>query len=148
MHFANPLKIDCPACGARVLESVEWLLEEGRTCPTCHGSFAGLQDSIRMTIANQNDFTGGVFSVVELENRWAVEIPDEAVARLFSVDAIADFIFDAVVAKGLRPQRWEVLESIYQAARNALGASHLQLDSDVFVALRRQLKSAPVPPVA
>ena len=137
MVFKNPMDIRCHECGGHFQESFDWFMEDGRRCPKCGASFAPEQEKIRSRIQEQADFLSGVEFIIEIEDRWQIELPDEEILRLRTAESICRFIGDACRSKHRHLDMEAVRTGVYQFAANKLFISNVEAKTDLFAPLRR-----------
>ena len=137
MLFKNPLDIRCKQCGEHFSESIDWLMQDGRQCPKCGTSFAPDQERIRSMVQDHADFITGVEFIIEIEDRWQIELPDEQVLHLRTAESICKFIVDACKRKDRRLDLETVRAGVYHFAAEKLRVAHVEPETDLFAPLRR-----------
>ena len=137
MKFRDPLDIACSACGRHVHESIEWLMQAGRTCPGCGASFASNQQWVRSRTQDWDDFVQGTEFILEIETRWRITLSDDDARRLTDAESICEYVIGSLKANRRIPDPRDVRASVYAAAAR-LGVNP-RPDTDLLGPFRRSL---------
>jgi hypothetical protein len=140
MKFREPLEITRPNCRRRVsFETAKSFLGQDWQCLECGARLAPLQESIRASIRDFDDFVRGATFIVRIENRWKFELSDNDARLLTSGQSIRDFVVGSLNARGVDGSSDVVWEEVRQMAAEALVVPVVTLDIDLLGPFRRSL---------
>lgn len=119
-----------------------------RICVKCGASLPSIPAHIQAEIDSLNDLVASCNFMIEIEDRFGVEISDEAVKYLRDANAICSFILNGLPIQLGRPTRQDILTALREAAEKHLGIKDSSPRSDLLERFRNNLdepKTAHVP---
>ncbi|HEY8749471.1 MAG TPA: hypothetical protein VIM11_15915 [Tepidisphaeraceae bacterium] len=94
-----------------------------------------MQESISSRIQNWTDLMDGVQFIMNIEERWGIEISDDDACRLMTAESICDFILSSQPDNSTSTET--IRAAVYQFAADHLGVNHTGPETDLLGAFRR-----------
>ena len=142
MMIKEPVEVDCPACGHQSSGSLKWLLEDGRCCPVCSATFAPIQQQIRAAFKKEADFVYTVGLIVEIEDRFGIELSDDEACDLKNADALVDFVTRKLKSRRIEPKPETIRSEVFKFVLEYRDSGATAPDIDLFAPLRDARESA------
>jgi len=108
-------------------------------CSRCGAALPPISADLQAEFDSQNDLIAGCEFIIEIEDRFDVEIPEEVFKYLRDADAICSFILSCQPIRLGRPRRQDILIALREAAEKYLDIKHSSPQSDLLERLRRVL---------
>lgn len=124
----------CPACGNQIGMTAR------RVRSKCGADLPPISAHLQAEFDSQNDLLAGCDFIIEIEDRFGVEIPEEVFKYLRDADAICSFILNCQPIGLGRPGRQDILIALREAAEKYLDIKHSSPQSDLLERLRKVLE--------
>jgi len=106
----------------------------------CGAALPPISADLQAEFDSQNDLIAGCEFIIEIEDRFDVEIPEEVFKYLHDADAICSFILSCQPIRLGRPGRQDILIALREAAEKYLDVKHSSPQSDLLERLRKVLE--------
>ena len=123
----------CRACGHKSRMTTR------RVCVKCGAALPPIPAHIQAAIDSLNDLGASCNFMIEIEDRFGVEIPDEVVEHLRDADAICSFILNCLPIRLGLPSRQDILEALREAADKYLDIKESSPQTDLLERYRKVL---------
>lgn len=123
----------CRACGNQNGMTTK------RVCSKCGAALPPISAQLQAEFDSQHDLLCGCSFIIEIEDRFDVEIPEEVFNYLRDADAICSFILNCQPIQLGLPRRQDILIALRDAAEKHLDIKGSSPQSDLLERLRKVL---------
>lgn len=124
----------CRACGNQNGMTTK------RVCSKCGATLPPISAQLQAEFDKQHDLLCGCNFIIEIEDRFGIEIPEEVFKYLRDADALCSFILNCQPIRLGRPGRHDILIALRETAEKYLDIKNCSPQSDLLNRLRKVLE--------